>query len=766
MGTFSALQTTTVRDFSGGLNVVTDDLNMSTAYSTIETNVYNNINGTKSVRYGTKFFGNYAPDTITFTDTGYKETWYDYSIAQPSDNNKLAVGTYVKLYENESDTDPLIEGYVSALDDSGTRGHIHIYGQTTVSLTLQTVYIDYIKNEIEYKKVKTFYSTTALKTFVRFIKDFAHQEYKYVTIGSRIKINNVYHTLSWINTPPNSYPNYYFTPSSIQNSYTNARLVITTNDLTGTKFINGTYFIDKLVLVTNKGEVCLIDGTGYLIVIFNERICRNINPELSSLDTSKIAGWHDTNNVCFAVFNGILTIWNGRDKPLAVDLNNKSGIYCNYLLDQGTMSNAFVPRAKYAIGFNHYLVAGNIIDEDGTLYSDRLCISAKDAIGTFYTGLSSDVGNDAVNIDLGTIISSNSQSIKGLSRYRNQLVVGFDDVSVFGTLGNYIESTSEVDGVEITEQIHKPDFNDVIDKHGCISNRTFATISSSLICLDYSGVVNFSKRNIAATVLPNRISSLIAPEIYKNYNKLTELKIENEIFGILNPKENQYLLFIPLYNANGVRSGNVCYAYTLNSGNTNILDGAWSKFVGWDFDFGITTALNNVFLGKGLKLYTLGNIDNPIYRDYADDPDYPAQDDTDISGVAIDFIWEMPWTDFGDRAAIKKSKYIALSTTGSAKFNIDMFVDYLYINKETGQLIPSLSMDFVAGDSYGYGNGATDEENLGIQLYGGGRRTNTELLFAWTTKYKIAKFRISGSSKFKLNINSLTIYYLKGNIRR
>ena len=75
-------------------------------------------------------------------------------------------------------------------------------------------------------------------------------------------------------------------------------------------------------------------------------------------------------------------------------------------------------------------------------------------------------------------------------------------------------------------------------------------------------------------------------------------------------------------------------------------------------------------------------------------------------------------------------------------------------------------MDFVAGDSYGYGNGNTNDRNLGRQLYGGGRRTNTEFLFAWTTKFKIGKFRIYGSSKYKLNINSLTLYYQKGNIRR
>ena len=66
-------------------------------------------------------------------------------------------------------------------------------------------------------------------------------------------------------------------------------------------------------------------------------------------------------------------------------------------------------------------------------------------------------------------------------------------------------------------------------------------------------------------------------------------------------------------------------------------------------------------------------------------------------------------------------------------------------------------MNFIGGDSYGYGNGQ--------QPYGGGRRTNTEQLFAYPCRFKICKFNINGSSKYKLNINSIIIYYQEGNIR-
>ena len=759
MGSFNALQTATIRDFSGGLNVITDDLNMDSSYSTIETNVFNNINGTKSIRYGTKLFKSFNKEVKEFTDfTITQSNEYTYKFEQNQDN-RIPVGSYVSVYLNTTDANPVLSGIVYLSNE----GNIFIRSNTqNVTITTNaTVYVDFYKLEVLQQKVPIkFLQKTTTTSYV--LNSNEIEELQYISIGDVIEFYTDNTLIATIQLSSFNNNLYYFNIKSGSISDISAinKIKITLNNLTGTRFVGGTYFIDKLILVTNKGEVCTVDGLGNLTVIFNNNIA-------SAINSTQTFGWNDTDSVCFAVFNGILTIWNGVDKPLAVDLLNQSGIYCNYLLDTVTMSNSFVPIAKYAIGFNHYLVAGNVYDEkEGKFITDRLCISSKDSIGTFYSGLSTDADNDAVNIDLGSITSSNSLVIKGLSRYRNQLVVGFDDCTVFGTLGDYIETTEMISGELVTTRTHNPKFDDVIDKHGCICNKTYSGISSSLICLDYSGIPNFSRRNIAASVLPNRISELVAPEIYKNYNNLTEKTIEDRVFAVNNPKENQYLLFIPNNDSYNDTTETICYAYTLRSKNSNINDGAWSKFVGWNFDFGITTALNTVFFGKGLKLYILGSIDNPIYRDYADDPDYPPINDVDISGKEISFVWEFPWTDFGDRAAIKKCKYLALSTTGSAQFNVDMFVDYIYTNKETGLLDPKLSMDFVAGDSYGYGDGKNEEQNLGQQLYGAARRTNTELLFAWATKYKIAKFRLSGSTKFKLNINSLTIYYQRGNIRR
>lgn len=743
MGNFGSLLTTTIREFDGGLNVINDDLNMDTRFSKIENNVFNNIDGTKSKRYGTKFFKDvkeYNPCYETFDEAEIISTKI-MTIPQP-ENRYVAVGSYE----------------ITILSPDALKGDYKITFSNKDKFQIQ-VPTSYTTNatEITY----TYRSTTEIKATgctynTKKLLKFTYEGQSKLYIGNEITIlqantlENISGNYSVVDVDDNSF---YIDISntSLTENPTNIQIFHDNFTIKGTRIINGEYFIDKLVLVSDIGEVITVDGEGNSIIIWNDNIAKSVNAD-------EVEGWHETTSVCFAVFNGILTLWNGRDKPLAIDFDKK--IPCNYLIDEGTGSNANVPIAKYALAFNHYLIVGNIFDElEGKQYSDRISISSRDTIGTFYSDDDDDIDNDAVTIDLGKIISSNKQIIKGISRYRNQVVVGFDDVNVFGTLGKYEDATKTVEGQEIPYKIHVPSFEDVVDSHGCISNRTYMPIQSELVCLDYTGIPIFRRATFTAQVTPSRISNLIAPELYKQFIGLKESAVEDRIFMVNNPKDNQYLLFIPNNSEYSDTTETICYAYTLRNGiNSSPRDGAWSKFTGWNFQYGITSALGEVFLGNGTKIYVLGNIDNPIYADFVDDPLYPPQNDEDTSGKEIEFVWELPWADFGDRAAIKKSRYIALSTTGDSQFYVDMFLDYIYNNNDTNSLDPQLTMDFVGGNSPGWGGGA--------QLYGAGRRTNTEFLFAWTSTYKIAKLRLYGASKKKININSITIYYQKGNIRR
>lgn len=739
---FGSLLTTTIREFDGGLNVVNSDLNMDTRYSKVETNIFNNVDGTKSKRYGTKFYldvKKFPTVTETFNKCEVKTT-KTLSIKQPS-GSYVAVGSYK----------------VSIISPSNIAGDYKVEFANTKNFQIN---LNESVTESSFSEVKYKYRTDVERsdtncpvTSSKLLKFTVDEEHNRLLIGNKLTVTNNTELNGEYSVVSSTFSEYYIDVSSKNVSGTINNLTIThdNRNIKGTRLINGEYFIDKIIAVSDIGEVIAIDGDNNAIIIWNDNISKTVNKEQPE-------GWHETTSVCFAVFNGTLTVWNGRDKPLAIDLEKE--VPCNYLIDEGTGSNANVPIAKYALAFNHYLVAANIYDElDGKYYPDRISISSRDSIGTFYSDDANDIDNDGVYVDLGKIISSNKQIIKGISRYRNQIAVGFDDVVVFGTLGVYEEVTKTVGDQEIPYKIHTPQFEDVIDGYGCISNRSFMSINSELCCLDYSGLPIFKRASLTGQVTPYRISDKVAPEVYKQFIGLTESAIEDRIFCVNNPKDSQYLLFIPNNSEYNDTTETICYAYTLRNGaRSSASDGAWSKFTGWNFQFGVTSALNTVFLCNGTKFYILGNIDSPYYADFMDDPDYPVTEDDSISGKEIEFDWEFPWADFNDRSATKHSRYLSLSTTGTSNFNLDFFIDYIYNNTETNEKDPQLTIELVAGDSPGWGGGK--------QHYGAGRRTNTELLFAFPCKFKIAKFRIYGKSKEKLNVISLTLYYQKGNIRR
>lgn len=825
MARAGSIETTTIRDFGGGLNTVHDDLNMETRYSKIETNVFNNINGTKAKRYGTKFLvdvksypqvtehfnevpckvthivtipqdtihnveandtititspailtGTYTvssvvsntiiiPITQTVTETQWNEIVFTINSDSNSETTTSGVLSGQNLLLTKFPNSPVTSrGKITITYPSDIEGTYDIVGSTENDFKIQ---IDGTINISTLTDIKYTFSSDLLKfNVVRYAASFTYEdenhyvfpkaEHYNLLIGHKLKIGTTEYTVI-------KSDKYYYEVDAGENTQ-DLTDVETTHDnrsIKGNYIVNCEYFLDKIIFVTDIGEVCMLNGLMDNLIIFNDTISRQLNPE------NQDGGWSDgVDSVCFTVFNGILTLWNGKDKPLAINFENINP--CNYLYDEATGSNVNIPRAKYALAFNHYLIAGNIYDEDeGIYHTDRISISARDSIGTFYDPTGQDYSNDGVYVDLGKVISSNSQNIKGIARYRNKVAVGFEDATVFGTLGNYVESTDS-EGITIKE--HVPNFEDVINNLGCISNRTFANIKSDLVCLDYSGLPLFRSSNLTSQVIPARISENITPELYKNYKGLYEYVIENRIFSIINPKENQYLLFIPNSNELSGTDETICYAYTMSNGiNNSVLQGAWSKFVGWNFECGCTSALNEVFLVHGTKFYHLGNVDVPYYADFIDDEDYPPQGDEDVSGKAIDFEWEFPWTDFGTRALTKHTRYIQISSTGNAKFNLDLFTDYIYYDVNDNKN-PQLSLSLVGGDSYGYGDGKnvdeTDTMISGLQLYGASCRTNSEMLFAYPAKFKIAKLNINGSSKYKLNINSITIYYQRGNIRR
>lgn len=817
MPRFEKMTVSTIREFDGGWNAVTSDLNMPTKYSIIENNVFFGLSGAKQKRYGTKFFANvknYERITETYHNVEVESskiiTLEQDTVHTINQNDTITVtspaalaGTYTVIANNystfrvnaaSSDLDPKYTNvvYKKGTDDNSImttdvfiNGSTITFNRNKNPLVKKDATIKITKPVVLVGEYKVVYSdNNILKVSVPFDKDtsdLSEVEYEYSIAGDipdpytkyaedgtveakqflvfepdstqnallkghKIFINSpneLSDTYIVVDKTPTTYKIEITDKSPSEDEYETVMISHDNRNIQGTRLVNGEYYLDKIIAVSDIGEVVAIDAVGDAIILFNDEIAQQNNVDIAS-------GWGATDHVCFTVFNGILTLWNGRNKPLYVDLRNT--VPCNFLVDEATQTNSMIPIAKYAIAINHYLVVGNCYDEvEGIWHPDRIYISDYDTIATFNNGSEDPIDNGGIYIDIGKIVSTSLSEIRGLSRYRTQLIVSFDEVSVLGTLGTTIDQTT-VDGIEY--KLHKPDFSDVISDFGCISNRTFQTLLGDVCCLSYNGIGLFRKQVLSSLTTCAQLATIIGPELYKTFKDLSDDALNNRIWSVFNPKEQQYMLFIPNSSTLAETTETKCFVYTVPStaAQSKATSGAWSLFTGWNFQWGCTSALNEVFFGNGTKIYILGNQDRPYYADFMDDPEFPPDEETGISGKAISFMWEFGWQDFNNRVAKKTMRYVGITSTGTSQYTFGTHYDY--IEEEE----PEMHIDLVGGDANGWG--------AGRQLYGGSRRTSTEELFAYTAKFDLIKMKIYGISKEDLKISAISLHYLSGNIRR
>lgn len=736
MPKFEGLNVSTVREFDGGWNTVSSPLNLSTKYSVIEDNMFYGLSGTKQKRYGTKYFC----DVTKYPDI--EEVWETVQISQQNlstfpQNDLLRIAAYDTItITSPEDLKGTYDVKQAAKDE--------FIIDTKDKIIAQGTEIECYKNKLETNAQKFTASKNVSKKLANFSTDY-HSD---LLVGHIINITStdLSGTYTIIDRTADKFSIDISDKADMANSYSEVCAVFNNRNIAsveGNRLVNITYFLDKIIGVTSEGEVIAIDAKGNSIILFNDNIAKNVGAS---------SGWNKTSHVCFAVFNGILTIWNGVNKPLAVDLYKN--IPCNYLVDEATQSNSMIPIAKYAISINHYLVAANVFDEQaGEWKHDRIMISDFDAIGTFNDGTESTLENGGISVDIGKIVESSISEIRGISRYRTQLIVSFDEVSAFGTLGNMIDAVDSTGEQPVEYKVHKPDFNDVISDYGCISHRTFQNITGDVGAVSFRGLGIFRKASLSNLTTSGRLSTIIGSELYKAFKNLSIEALTERTWSLYNTKEQQYMLFIPNGSSLEDTTETTCYVYTIPStGLARSTDGIWSRFKGWNFQCGCTSALNEVFLVNRTKLYILGNYDNPIFADFVDDPDIVDENGLH-TGKEVEFVWEFGWQDMNNRQAKKALRYISLSTNGTAHFTFATNYDYIDTPYEGEQKI-----EMVGGDSVGWGNGE--------QRYGAGRRTNTEQLFAFTSKFNLIKMKIYGKSKDELRINSISLFYQMGNIRR
>ena len=522
--------------------------------------------------------------------------------------------------------------------------------------------------------------------------------------------------------------------------------------------VNCTYYNGHVVIVGEDGIVVRVDAAGNARILFDSSIAENLE--------GSPGPWSPTTFASFAEFNGQLIICNGVNKPLIVSQDMSA----TYLHDPATGSNAFTPIGKYVIAHDRYLIIAGNIDEP-----DRLFISATDTSGVF---VGDAAPNDAVNVDLGSRVPQGSSIIKGLGRFRDKIMIAFENALLVGTLGTFVSAD------------HVPSFEDVVEEHGALSHRVLSTIGDDMLFCDHVGVSSVNKALFTGAVRPERLSQLIDPEIQKNvatFDDVTEL--EKRTFSVFDSLKQSYMLFIP--NAGDSRQTTETRCFVYRRIRALKID-AWFEYNNWYWSSSCVSALKRVFFTKGTELFILGQEQDPIYKDregseemfddgtpFSDYTGWSPVASASDSGVSIPFTWELPWSDNKQRFLSKASRYINLDTDGNERFNVQMFVDNLYEDRsdfgesfidetvfddelgwDVEVLDPTLSMTFVGGDGPGYGS---DEYG---QYMGGGRPTRHEGLYAWTTKYKLFKLRIEGDAKGPLKFISITLAYQPGSIRR
>jgi hypothetical protein len=517
---------------------------------------------------------------------------------------------------------------------------------------------------------------------------------------------------------PRLYNCYYSTSSSINVRY-GTRLFVDMSLKLSTvgKLINTEYFNDYVIGVFSNGEIVRARADGLTELIWSQTIA-------AALPDSP-AGWSTTSFASFAQFNGELIVCNGVDKPLIINKNYAIG----YLADLATGSNLNVPICRYVVAANRYLImAGDLVNPN------RIHISARDTSGTWF---GDPPPNDGTYIDVGSVIP-NGNVIRGITPFRDKLIVGYAEGAIIGTLGIY------------TDDAHTPNFDDGVPEYGSISHRSFINYGDDVLFMDRVGVSSLKRTTFTGTIRPERVSDLIDPEIVELIEDYTYEDLEDRSFAVFNQREGQFMFFVPNSTDPAQTTESVGYIFNYRP---SLKVNAWSRFDGWNWVCAVRTSQNNIFFGDASgKLWLYGSEQNPILADFLDDPQINGGE-----GVPIEFDWEQPWSDFGKRSRSKNSKFISFDTRGTARFTCRMYIDR-YTKDRDGNDAPALTSEFVGGDSGGFGNN--------LQPFGGGRDTSNELLYAWPSKFQLAKLRFSGQAEGGLSFVSITMHYIDGGINR
>ncbi|NJL53761.1 hypothetical protein HC928_00550 [bacterium] len=765
------LKTTTVRDFSGGLNTIDNELTLTSKYLRELDNLVRKPDGSLGTRWGTRFL-------VDVND-------YDNVTGDLADNPLTTGSASSQTVTVAWTSHPFISGHKVTFS-----GFVGLDGIPAGDFNKEHV--------VSYVDADSFEITVATAC----------------TMGAQIGGG-----------------------TAGQFSYDNQNLGDDIVALIYVTFKDEEYY----VVFGKNGHIIAVDvATLASIVIWDDSI--------AGMLSGGPTGWSNTELVSYtqfgadSEFTSTLIAVNGYDKPIEIDLTNEPSDtvgFVRYLATPVDNSNAYVPRAQFVTTLDNFLIMAGGYDYPAltddpaptfvwiTAKGTRGCFPDQPAHATCDLALPS-----AAKIDVRRHISTGDVSIRGLSTFRNKLIVACERTTLIYNLG----AVSSIDE-------HVPEIEDVINNYGTLSHRTIQSVGSDLLMLDTIGVPSFTRSQYIDTQKPLRRSALIDPLIQEVLNRSykdgitprTKTDIAHRVWSIYNPRESQFMLFLPNHIDVDGTDEYIGFIYT---NNEELNAKSWSRFRGMTYACGTTTALGDLILCEDSKMYKYGSLVDPITSDKLDDPDIAEP----TKGLPIAFVVEWPWADFDNRMALKHTRTLALDTLGYAAFTVQVLVDTLRTTIETrvlgnnpvatvnsssvititdtahgksaGDVVyivgldnvggidaellntkhkihtvstnsykitvegtasstttgggedgrcnfevldPAAEFSFVAGSSYGYGG--TNP------AYGGGVVTRNEKLVACPVRCKLLKMRISGSSLQEFQLISFSLSYLLGGIR-
>lgn len=532
-----------------------------------------------------------------------------------------------------------------------------------------------------------------------------------------------------------------------------------TND---SPIIDQFYFNGRLVNVCENGKIVTVTDGGTIALIWDDTIAGAL--------PGAPDGWSTGLTLAtFVPFKNKLIIHNGVDKPISIS----TAFVVTYLQDGGTGSNVNVPIGKYAcIAANYHCISG--FDDSPT----EVIISAAGTDGTF---VGDPDPNDSISIDVGAYAPEGAAAIRGVAGYRTNLIVFLQGISIQVTLGEYNDTGD-----------HTPKFPDTFPKFGLIGSRCITVVENDLIFAGLGGLSSARRNQYTSALDSTYISNIVEPAYRRLVADLDDTEQLLDAFAVYDPLQRNYMLCL---------KDGIVLVYTSNE---KLNYKGWSRFdFGDGYRCGCTSFLGRVFFASNTRIFQMGNktfrdLGEEVFADRVDDRDatweqntaYTAgqilwdavteesytvnvshtspatgtfeeerDSDSDLytlyEGIPIEFELEMPWFRGRDPMKTKLMRYISIGTNGTAEFTVECYVDNLYKDFD-GNIIydPVASLTFTGNDTPGYG--------IFTDQFGGGRRSNTPLMYKFPAKFKAAKFRVTGSTVHPLTLTSFSFVFSRG----